>query len=120
MVLAVDTQFNFSVVEINSVGLKSGFFASLAAWTLSSNFLEIVDLMVFAAGTSISSVAVLFWSMVDLAGAAVVVVVVVVVEVVEELEDEDEDDEEVEEEQVLESESESLWFVVCPGMLPSE
>ena len=88
----------------------------MAAWTLSSNFFEIVDLIVFAAGTSIASVAGLLASIVGL-GATVVVVVVVVVEAAEELEEDEDVDED--EEQVLLSESESLSVVVCPGMLPA-
>ena len=57
MVLAVETQSSFSVVEINSVGLNSGFLASLTALALSSTFLVMVDLIVLAAGTSMSAVA---------------------------------------------------------------
>ena len=102
MVLALDTQSSFSVHEMNSVGLKSGFLASLAALVLSSIFLEMVDLMVLAAGISMSLLAGLLASMLlGLTEEAV------------ELVDEDEVvEEEDEEEQVLLSESESLKLVV--------
>ena len=110
MVLAVDTQFSFSVEEINSVGLKSGFLSFLAELTLSSNFCEMVDLIVLAAGISIASVAALLAS---------ILLDLVVVEEADELVDEEEELDEVEDEEyVLLSESESLSVVVCPGMLP--
>ena len=109
----MDTQSSFSVVEMNSVGLKSGFFANLAELTLSSNFFEIVDLIVLAAGTSIASGAARFASMVEALGFADVVE-----EVAELEEDDDEDEDDEDAEQVLLSESESLKVVVCPGMLP--
>ena len=43
------------MVDTNSVGLNSGFFAALTALTLSSYFLEMVDLIVFEAGISMAS-----------------------------------------------------------------
>ena len=99
-------------MDINSVGLKLGSLASLAAFTFSSYLVEMVDLIVFAAGTSIASGAALFESMVDFVGTGVVEDV----EELEEVEDELEDEDDVE--QVLLSESESLSVVECPGMFP--
>ena len=94
---------------MNSVGLKSGFFASLTALVLSSTFLEMVDLMVLAAGISMPLGA----------GLLSVILGLVWVEEVVELEDDDEVEvEEDKEEQVLQSESESLGFALCPGMFP--
>ena len=111
MVLAVETQSSLSVHVMNSDGLKSGFFAVLMALDLSSSFLEMVDLMVLAAGTSIS-----------LAAGLLPFIALGLVDVVEEAEELEEDDDVVDDEddeQVLLSESESLCeFVVCPGMLP--
>ena len=97
--------------EINSVGLKSGFLASFAALALSSTFWVMVDLMVLAAGISMSLeaglLASIFFGIVDVAEDA------------EELEVVVEDDEDDDDEQVLLSESESLCVLsVCPGMLP--
>ena len=95
MVLALDTQSSFSLVEMNSVGLKSGFLAAFAELTLSSYFWEIVERIVFPAGISMASAALLLPFMVE------------VVEV-DEAELEEEDDElEEEDEQSLVSESES-------------
>ena len=100
MVRAVETQSSFSVQEINSVGLKSGFLASLAALALSSTFWVMVDLMVLAAGISMSLEAGLL--------ASIFFLVVEVVEDAEELEVEVEDEDDDDDEQVLLSESESL------------
>ena len=117
VVRALETQFNLSVVEINSVGLKSGFLAALAELTLSSYFCEMVDLIVFAVGTTMAfGVARLALGSMLLVGE--VVVVVDLVEAEELVEVEDEVDVEELEEQVLQSESESLLAAVCPGMLP--
>ena len=110
MVLAVETQSNLSVQVMNSVGLKSGFLAVLMALVLSSSFWEMVDLMVLAAGSSIS-----------LAAGLLAFIALGLLEEVDEAEELEEDEDEVEdeaEEQLLLSESESLLVVVCPGMLP--
>ena len=97
--------------EINSVGLNSGFLASLAAFILSSIFLVTVDLMVLAAGTSMSLAAGLL--------ASIAEGLMDVVDVVEELEEDEELVVHEEDEQELLSESESLCVcVVCPGVLP--
>ena len=81
------------------------------ALDLSSIFLEMVERMVLAAGTSIS-----------LAAGLLPFIALSLLERVEQADELDEDEEDVEdelEEQVLESESESLCVVVvCPGMLP--
>ena len=109
--LAVETQSNLSVQVMNSVGLKSGFLAVLMALDLSSIFLEMVERIVLAAGTSISLAAGLF--------PFIALALLERVEQADELDEVEEDVEDELEEQILESESESLCeLVVCPGMFP--
>ena len=100
----------------NSVGLKSGFLAILAALTLSSNFCDIVALIVLLLGTSImSSADLLLLLFPGILGCSGVVDLVLAAEL-DELEELDEEDDEDEHE--LESLSESVCLSVCGGMLP--